>query len=63
MATFLLAGGVLDLQLSTIRDLDHLLGLVATALGHVLDRLDDLVALKDLAEDNVAAIKPAIRVK
>lgn len=58
MATFLVAGGVLNLQLSTLRNLDHLLGLVATALGHILDRLDDLVALQDLTEDDVAAIKP-----
>lgn len=28
------------------------------ALGHVLDLLDDLVALKDLAENNVLAVEP-----
>lgn len=48
-----------DLQLAGLGDLDRLLGLV-TRLGlDVLDLLDDIVALEDLAEDDVAAIEPA----
>lgn len=46
-------------KLSTVGDLDHLHGLVAGALGHVLDLVDDLVALEDFTEHNVAAIEPA----
>ena len=48
-----------DLELAALGDGDALLGLVAAALWHVLDLLDDLVALKDLAEDDVLAIEPA----
>jgi hypothetical protein len=48
-----------DRKLAAVSDLDHLHGLVAGALGHVLDLVDDLVALEDFAEDNVAAIEPA----
>jgi hypothetical protein len=48
-----------NLELAALGDCDALLGLVAAALGHVLDLLDDLVALKDLAEDDVLAIEPA----
>lgn len=40
----------------------HLLDrLILRPLGDVLDLVDDLVALKDFAEDNVLAIKPAIQ--
>jgi hypothetical protein len=48
-----------DRKLAAVRDLDHLDGLVAGALGQVLDLVDDFVALEDFAEDNVAAIEPA----
>ena len=47
------------LELSALGDLDSLGRLVARALGDVLDLRDDLVALEDLAEDDVAAIEPA----
>jgi hypothetical protein len=47
------------LELSALGNLDGLDGLVAGTLGHVLNLVDDLVALKDLAEDDVAAIEPA----
>ena len=48
-----------DLELAALGDLDLLAGLVAGALGAVLDLLDDVVALEDLAEDDVAAVEPA----
>jgi hypothetical protein len=48
-----------NLELSALGNLDGLDWLVAGALGHVLDLVYDLVALKDLAEDDVAAIEPA----
>jgi hypothetical protein len=47
------------LELSALGNLDSLHRLVAAALGHVLNLVDDLVALKNLAEDNVAAVEPA----
>jgi len=47
------------LELSALGNLDSLGRLVARALGDVLDLRDDLVALEDLAEDDVAAIEPA----
>jgi hypothetical protein len=47
------------LELSALGDLDRLDGLVARSLGHVLDLLDNVVSLEDLAEDNVAAVEPA----
>jgi hypothetical protein len=47
------------LELSALGNLDSLDRLVASALGHVLNLVDNLVALKNLAEDNVAAIEPA----
>ena len=47
------------LELSALGDLDRLDGLVARSLGHVLDLLDDVVSVEDLAEDDVAAIEPA----
>lgn len=49
-----------DLQLAALSDLDSLDGLVARLGGDVLDLLDDLIALKDLAENDVAAIKPTV---
>lgn len=48
-----------NLELAALGDSDSILGLVAASLGHVLDLLDDLVALKDFAEDDVLAIQPA----
>jgi hypothetical protein len=47
------------LELTALGNLDGLDGLVAAALGDVLNLVDNLVALKDLAEDDVAAIEPA----
>ena len=47
-----------DLKLAALGDLDGLRGLVAHALLAVLDLLDDIVALEDLAEDDVLAIEP-----
>lgn len=46
-------------QLSALGDLDRLLGLVTRVLLDVLDLLDNVVALEDLAEDDVLAIQPA----
>lgn len=47
-------------QFPALDDLDGQLGLVAGVLLDVLDLLDDFVALKDLAENNVLAVQPAI---
>lgn len=44
-------------KLATLGDLDGLLGLVSWALGHILDRLNDLVALEDFAVDDVLAVE------
>lgn len=46
-------------QLSALGDLNRLLGLVARVLLDILDLLDNVVALEDLAEDNVLAVQPA----
>lgn len=46
-------------QLPALDDLHRLLGLVARVLVDILDLLDNVVALEDLAEDNVLAIQPA----
>jgi hypothetical protein len=48
------------LQLATLGDLDGLDRLVARGGLHLLDLLDDIIALEDLAEDDVAAIQPAV---
>jgi hypothetical protein len=48
-----------DLELSALGNLDGLDRLIARALRDVLDRLDDIVALEDLAEDDVATVEPA----
>jgi hypothetical protein len=48
-----------DWELPRLGNLDHLCGLVAGALGHVLDLVDDLVALENLAEYDVAPVEPA----
>jgi hypothetical protein len=47
------------LELPALGNLDGLHGLVTRALGDVLNLVYDVVALKDLAEDDVAAIEPA----
>lgn len=47
------------LELSTLHDLDCLRGLVATALGHVLDLVDNVIALEHFAEHDVATIEPS----
>lgn len=47
------------LELAALSNLDCFGGLVTGTLGHVLNLLDDIVALKDLAEDNMAAVEPA----
>lgn len=47
-----------NLQFAAFSDFDRLLRLVARLLVHVLDLVDDLVALEHLSEDDVAAIEP-----
>ena len=47
------------LELAALGYLDRLDGLVACALGHVLNLLHDFVAFEDLSENDVAAIEPA----
>jgi hypothetical protein len=47
------------LQLAALGDLHWLLRLVTRPLLAVLDLVDDIVALKNLAEHDVAAIEPA----
>jgi len=46
------------LKLAALDDLDRLDRLVARCLGHVLDLLDDLVALEHFAEDDMLAVQP-----
>lgn len=48
-----------DLQLSALGNLDRLDGLVRLGLD-LLDLLDDVEALEDLAEDDVTAIEPPV---
>jgi len=47
-----------NLQFSTLFDGNGIGGLIALALGNVLDFLHDIKAFENFAEDNVAAIKP-----
>lgn len=47
-----------NLQLAALGDLDGLDGLVARLGGRVLNLLHDVVALEDLAEDDVTTIEP-----
>lgn len=47
-----------DFELSRLGNLDGLRRLIARALGAVLDLLNDVVALEDLAEDDVLAVQP-----
>ena len=51
------------LQLATLDNLDCLLGLVSRLGLGILDLLNDVVALEDLTEDDVAAIEPSARCK
>lgn len=51
-------GLLLLLELSALGNLDLVCGAVTTALGGVLDLLNDVVTLEDFAEDDVAAIQP-----
>lgn len=48
-----------NIQLAALGNLDSLEGFVARCGLGLLDFLDDLVALEDLAKDDVAAIEPA----
>jgi hypothetical protein len=48
-----------NLELAALSDLDGIGWLVARGLGRILDLLDNLIALENLAEDDVAAIEPA----
>lgn len=57
MATFLFLLGYL--QLPALRDPDSSGRLVTRSLGDVLDFLHNVISLKNLAEHDVAAIKPA----
>lgn len=54
-------GLVLLLEFSALGNLDVRRRAVTTALGDVLNLLDDVIALKDFAEDNVTAVQPPIR--
>lgn len=47
-----------DGQLAGLGDLDRLHGLVAGLRLDLLNLLDDVVALENLAEDDVAAVEP-----
>lgn len=49
-----------DLQLAALDNLDGLDRLVARGGLGVLDLLYNVVALEDLAEDNVAAVEPTV---
>jgi hypothetical protein len=57
-ATFVLGFGLLHLELTALDNRDSLLGLVTTALGNVLDLINNVVTLEDLAENDVATIEP-----
>lgn len=50
-----------NLQLATVRDLDRLIRFVARLGLDVLNLGHDIKALQNLAENDVLAIKPAIR--
>jgi hypothetical protein len=49
-----------DLELAALENLDRLDGSVTCAGLGLLDLLDDVVALEDLAEDDVLAIEPPV---
>ena len=48
------------LQLSTLCDFDHLGGLVPCAFGDILHLLDNIVAFKHFAKDDMLAIEPPV---
>lgn len=48
-----------NLQFAALGNLDSLHGLVARSSLEVLDLVNDVVALEDFAENDVAAIQPA----
>ena len=50
----------LNIQLSTLRNLDSLHGLIARCLLDIFDLLNNVVALKNFTKDNVAAIQPSV---
>ena len=50
-----------DLKLAALGDLDRHGGLVAGSRLRVLDLVDDIITLKNLAEDDVSAVEPPIR--
>lgn len=52
---------VWNLQLARLDDLDRLNGLIARLGLDLLDLLDNIVALEDLAEDDVTAVKPPVK--
>ncbi len=47
------------LKFSTLGDSDRFGWLVAGTFGHVLDLVNNLIAFKHLAEDDMTPIKPA----
>ena len=47
-----------DRQLAGLGDLNRVDGLVAGPSLDLLDLLDDVIALEDLAEDDVATVEP-----
>jgi len=51
-----------NLELAALDDLDIVDGPVGLGCGRVFDLFDYIVALKNLAEDDVAAVEPAGRV-
>merc|ERR1719171_565354 len=57
MLIFSLPGDPLHLELARVRDLDRLRRLAAAA-PDLLDGLDDVHALEDAAEDDVAPVEP-----
>lgn len=48
-----------NLELAALSNLDRLHRLVSRALGDILNLVHNLVALENLAEDNVTSIEPA----
>lgn len=46
------------LELPALDDLDRLYRFVRTALGHVLDLVNNVVALQDFTEHDVTTIEP-----
>ncbi len=47
-------------KLSALRNLNRLHRLVARRLLDILDLVDDVVALQDFAEDDVASVQPTV---